>query len=357
MVDLRAPCEFAQGSFPNTVNLPLMDDEERRKVGTCYKQYGQDAAIRLGHKLVSGPLKEERIRAWKAFVAAHPEGYIFCFRGGLRSRTVKQWLTEAGASYPLIVGGYKAMRRFLIDALDQCVETLPQVVLGGLTGSSKTGFVARHPFGVNLEGFANHRGSSFGNFPTPQPTQIAFENQLAVACLRQEAMQHRYLLLEDEGRIIGSINIPLRLHESMTRAPLVVLQEKFEHRVENILDEYVRGMFGLYVDEAQRRGMGPEESVFGVYSEWLLSSMDKLRKRLGGERHRDLRQKMEAALAEQSGSGDVNLHREWIVPLLEDYYDPMYLYQLNQKKERVIFEGSTSEVQEFLSSYRQETQG
>ncbi|MCB0387150.1 MAG: hypothetical protein KDD43_17285, partial [Bdellovibrionales bacterium] len=243
------------------------------------------------------------------------------------------------------------------DALDQCVETLPQVVLGGLTGSSKTGFVARHPFGVNLEGFANHRGSSFGNFPTPQPTQIAFENQLAVACLRQEAMQHRYLLLEDEGRIIGSINIPLRLHESMTRAPLVVLQEKFEHRVENILDEYVRGMFGLYVDEAQRRGMGPEESVFGVYSEWLLSSMDKLRKRLGGERHRDLRQKMEAALAEQSGSGDVNLHREWIVPLLEDYYDPMYLYQLNQKKERVIFEGSTSEVQEFLSSYRQETQG
>ena len=81
MIDLRAPCEFAKGSFPNTVGLPLMSDIERQKIGTCYKRDGQEAAIKLGHQLVKGELKKERIAGWKKFIQVHQEdGFLFCFR-------------------------------------------------------------------------------------------------------------------------------------------------------------------------------------------------------------------------------------------------------------------------------------
>ena len=95
-MDVRAPIEFEQGAFPNAVNQPLMDDQERHEVGIRYKQAGQDAAIKLGNKLVSGEIKAQRIARWKRFAEQHPDGYLYCFRGGLRSRTAQQWLKEQG---------------------------------------------------------------------------------------------------------------------------------------------------------------------------------------------------------------------------------------------------------------------
>src|SRR5262245_52432126 len=86
MMDARAPVEFSKGAFPRVVNLPLMNDSERQQVGTRYKQQGPDAAITLGHQLVSGHTKAQRIEAWAAFACAHPDGYLYCFRGGLRSQ-------------------------------------------------------------------------------------------------------------------------------------------------------------------------------------------------------------------------------------------------------------------------------
>ena len=96
-----------------------MTDEERALVGTCYKEHGQDEAIRLGHKLVSGKTKEERMAGWIEFARKHPEGYLYCFRGGLRSRTTQQWLKETGVNYPLVIGGYKALRNALLTELEQ----------------------------------------------------------------------------------------------------------------------------------------------------------------------------------------------------------------------------------------------
>ncbi|MDF1764712.1 MAG: tRNA 2-selenouridine(34) synthase MnmH, partial [Oleibacter sp.] len=81
MMDLRAPLEFVKGAFPDTVSLPLMTDQERAKVGTCYKKFGQDAAITLGHQLVRGDIKEARMAKWLAFAKANPEGYLYCWRG------------------------------------------------------------------------------------------------------------------------------------------------------------------------------------------------------------------------------------------------------------------------------------
>ena len=101
MMDVRAPVEFGQGAFPGVANLPLMDDGERQQVGTCYKHKGQEAAIALGHQLVSGATKRQRIEAWAQFAQTHPQGVLYCFRGGLRSQIVQQWLlNEAGIDYP-----------------------------------------------------------------------------------------------------------------------------------------------------------------------------------------------------------------------------------------------------------------
>ncbi len=105
MMDVRAPVEFGQGAFPGVANLPLMDDGERQQVGTCYKHKGQEAAIALGHQLVSGATKRQRIEAWAQFARAHPQGVLYCSRGGLRSQIVQQWLlNEAGIDYPRVVG-------------------------------------------------------------------------------------------------------------------------------------------------------------------------------------------------------------------------------------------------------------
>ena len=85
MMDTRAPLEFDKGAFPHTVNRPLMNDDERAQVGTCYKQQGQDAAIVLGHQLVQGEIKQQRLEQWLAFARENPDGYLYCFRGGLIS--------------------------------------------------------------------------------------------------------------------------------------------------------------------------------------------------------------------------------------------------------------------------------
>lgn len=144
MMDTRAPIEFIKGAFPGVVNLPLMTDSERQRVGTCYKQQGQQAAIVLGHQLVSGEIKAERIQAWAEFAKTHPDGVLYCFRGGLRSQIVQQWLKdEAGIDYPRVGGGYKAMRSFLLDTVEQAVAQCDLVLLGGMTGTGKTEALAQ----------------------------------------------------------------------------------------------------------------------------------------------------------------------------------------------------------------------
>ncbi|MDG2395771.1 MAG: tRNA 2-selenouridine(34) synthase MnmH, partial [Candidatus Thioglobus sp.] len=120
MFDTRAPVEFSQGAFPHTQSLPLMSDKERELIGTCYKNKGQDKAIELGHELVQGDVKQARVDAWLEFINNHPHGALYCFRGGLRSQITQQWIYEAtGIDYPRLKGGYKALRRYLIDETDR----------------------------------------------------------------------------------------------------------------------------------------------------------------------------------------------------------------------------------------------
>ena len=342
MMDARAPVEFSKGAFPGVVNLPLMNDNERERIGTCYEQQGQEAAIALGHQLVSGEIKAQRIQAWAEFAQTHPDGVLYCFRGGLRSQIVQQWLKdEAGIDYPRVGGGYKAMRTFLLETTEQAVSQCDFVLLGGMTGTGKTEVLAQLDNGLDLEGHANHRGSSFGKRATGQPSNIDFENRLAVDMLKKRARGIEQFVVEDESRMVGSCALPLPLYQGMQHFPMVWLEDSLQGRVERILRDYVVDLCAEFIAVHGDEG-------FALFSERLLGSLNNISKRLGGERHGRLWGVMEAALAEQARSGAVDLHRGWIEGLLSEYYDPMYAFQREKKGARIEFAGEQAAVLAYL---------
>lgn len=347
LIDTRAPIEFAKGSFPTAVSLPLMTDSERQKVGTCYKQQGQQAAIELGHQLVKGATKAQRVEAWAEFARANPDGYLFCFRGGLRSQISQQWLQEAGVHYPRITGGYKAMRTFLIDTLQQAVEQCHFTVLDGLTGTGKTDVLLQLSNAIDLEGHANHRGSSFGKHATGQPSQIDFENSLAIDVLKQRTQDVEHFVLENEAKMIGSCSLPHEFYKRMQSAPIVVLSEDTEARIERILRDYVIRLHEEFVV------LYGQEQGAQLYIERMQHSLLKIQKRLGPERYQEVLQLLNQGLQQQMQGGQLDAHRAWIDILLSQYYDPMYHYQQNKTKERVVFMGNQAEVLAYLSSISQ----
>ena len=344
LMDARAPVEFLKGAFPGVLNLPLMNDIERQKVGTCYKQHGQDAAIELGHQLVGGQVKAERVEAWATFARANPNGYLYCFRGGLRSQITQQWLKEAGIDYPRVIGGYKAMRTFLLETTLQAVAECNFVVVGGMTGTGKTEVISALTNSIDLEGHANHRGSSFGKRATVQPGQIDFENRLAIDILKQRAAGTQQFVLEDESRLVGTCSLPLELYQGMQEYPLVWLEDSFEGRVERILGDYVIDLCAEFI-----RVHGIEDG-FRLFAERLLQSLSNIQKRLGGERYQRLLAIMQAALDEQQRSGAVDLHRGWIDGMLIEYYDPMYAFQRESKGARIEFAGEQAAVIDYLKA-------
>ena len=341
LMDVRAPVEFVKGSFPQAINLPLMNDSERTKVGTCYKQQGQQAAIELGHTLVSGNIKQQRIDAWCQQIQQHPNSFLYCFRGGLRSQLTQQWLRNAGIDTPYILGGYKAMRTFLINTID-CAPSKHQIlVISGSTGSGKTEFIHQRKDAIALEGIANHRGSSFGRQISAQPSQINFENHLAIALLTHQQLHltsNAKLIVEDESFLIGRAAIPQNFFQSMQRAPVVIIEQSFEQRVQRLHQEYVVNMQAQYY---QQLGCDAGADAFANY---LQQSISKIRKRLGGKQHDELQQLILQALQHTT----LDSHYAWISQLLAEYYDPMYQYQLEKKASKIVFKGSHQAVHQWL---------
>jgi tRNA 2-selenouridine synthase len=340
LMDVRAPIEFEKGAFNQSINYPLMNNDERAAVGLCYKNKGQEAAITLGNALVKGQSKASRLAQWQDFIKANPQGYLYCFRGGLRSKTVQRWLKESGINYPLITGGYKEFRQFLLSELEQ-LALHPLTILAGNTGCGKTPFLAHCANSLDLEGAAGHRGSSFGGFVTAQSSQINFENKLAEQYITGNFSLDQTLLLEDEGRQIGSVHLPESIREAMKLAPIVVIEETLEYRLEHIYQEYIINM------TAQFQVKYGVEQGFINFSQYLEQGIFKIRKRLGTERHNQLKELQSKALIEQQ-NGHLHYHLDWLKPLLNEYYDPMYQYQLGLKAERVIFRGNNAECLDFL---------
>ena len=345
-IDTRSPAEFARGSLPTAVNLPLMTDSEREQVGICYKLHGQNAAIELGHQLVSGSVKVERVDGWTRFARENPTGALFCFRGGLRSAITQQWLHESGVEYPRVKGGYRALRRWLMDFSEKTFETAALLLVGGRTGAAKTRALTEGNAGraingsIDLEGIANHRGSAFGKRVTEQPSQISFEMALGLALLKHNQGHFRSLILEDEGRLIGRCALPLSLQAARTNADWIHLEASFDDRVQHSYENYILSN----LTELRRACI---KDAFDQFATNLLDSLDRIQKRLGGKRYYSLKGQMTAAIAHHR-EGDPEHHRVWIATLLSEYYDPMYDYQLSKKARPPIFSGGESEIVEYL---------
>ena len=352
LLDVRSPIEFAKGSLPTAINAPLMEDSERKAVGICYQQSGQAAAVQLGHELVTGALKEARVARWKQFAEANPHGALFCFRGGLRSEITQQWLAEAGINYPRIKGGYKSLRQWLSQKTETIIASTSLLLVGGQTGVAKTrllneGNAGRPiPGSIDLEGLANHRGSAFGRRITAQPTQIAFELAVGVALVQYQTGNHRFLILEDEGRLIGRCALPPPIHASRGQADWVRVEATLSERVNHSYDNYILGNLQEYMALGEPR-------AFEIFSKDLIDALERIRKRLGGKRHTELNRIMLDALTNHR-QGDPEQHKLWIEALLTDYYDPMYEHQMRQRALAPIFQGTQQEVTEFLLGLAQQ---
>ena len=346
LLDVRAPVEYARGAFPLAENRPLIDDEERHRIGIRYKEMGQDAAVELGAELVTEEVRKARVHEWEHFFTKHPEGVLYCFRGGMRSKITQQWLKErTGKSIPRVEGGYKALRRFLIDELDAAAREVNTVVIGGRTGVGKTLLLQKLSGSVDLEGLARHRGSAFGHYATPQPSQIDFENALSIALLKHRAGGNLPLIIEDEGQNIGSVHLPLTLFNRFKSGDFVILEATVDERIEITWNEYVRDALQ---DFQQVHG---EEHAFLAWHDYVMRGFSRIRKRLGGVRHAALAHEIDAAMQHHRETGEMQQHKSWIRTLLVDYYDPMYDYQLGRKRKKIVFSGDADAVANYLQSH------
>lgn len=326
-LDVRAPGEAARGSVPGATNLPLLDDDERHRVGLTYKHAGRDAAVALGHKLVSGAIRRHREQAWCEFARRNSGAWIFCWRGGERSAIAQAWLREWGFDLPRVPGGFKALRRTGLGVLQRAPREKRWMVLGGRTGSGKTDLLVTLPNAIDLEGLAAHRGSAFGARDTPQPTPVSFDNLVASAFLKHRAGT---VVVEDESRTIGRLALPANWHEHMQAVPLALLEVPLDQRIANIVREYVT--------EPLARGV-PGAALHARYTD----ALGRIERRLGGAR----RQNVQQALDRGFEHGD---HDAWIEQLLTGYYDPMYDHQLAGKLHRVAVRGCAGTVRAFLSN-------
>lgn len=341
LIDVRAPVEYVKGAFPESVNLPLLEDEERRLIGIRYKEAGNTEAVELGKKLIDGGPKAERVRKWQAFLRAHPDAYLYCFRGGQRSAISQMWLAESGHIIPRLKGGYKAFRNFLMSESERISSEASTLIIGGRTGSGKTLLLKTLDEAIDLEGIANHRGSSFGRLITPQPAQIDFENTLAYAFIRHEVAGHRHLIIEHESQNIGRVHIPKPVFDHLQQGRLLILETPLPERTQITYDEYVTAALEDY------------RAIYGEAGEqqWFVDAnagLDRIRRRLGDERHREIKGVFAAAFENQAKHGDTSGHKVWIEQLLHEYYDPMYDYQIKKSTLPIAIRGDAKELLEYI---------
>lgn len=367
LIDVRAPIEFAQGSLPGSINLPILNDEERARVGTTYKLQGSDAAVRLGYDMISGAIKQNRVQQWLDFVNNHPHSVLYCFRGGKRSQITQQWLREVDVDRPLITGGYKMARRFLISTINHFSDRHTLLVVTGPTGSGKTRLlqaIGNHHLVLDIEAIARHRGSAFGGLPVPQPTQIDFENQLAVSLLKlQHNNRSRSVMVEDESRHIGKVYLPASFFTLMRSSKIVWIDEPFAARVDNIFKDYiVDSAIGQAQSARQIQQSSDADTInMEILYNQALQLFEKYRqalttisKKLGGQRYQEISVDLEHAQSEWMHRNEVQSNRIWIEKLVKYYYDPLYLDSLQRRQVNPCFRGSGQEVMSYLQSRNSE---
>lgn len=339
LIDVRAPVEFAQGHLPGAVNIPILNDEERDLIGKTYKNQGSEAAVKLGYKLVSGEVKEARLNQWISYIKENPDTVIYCFRGGQRSQITQKWIAEAGLERPLIKGGYKKVRNFLIEEIKNSTLKREFLIVSGTTGSGKTQFleqVKSFQQSLDLEALANHRGSAFGAMEKPQPSQVNFENLLALQLLKFSD-SNKTLLVEDESHTVGRCAVPKVFFDKMRASSVIWIEESLEKRVHNIFDDYIQ-----YYTKTDAATHIPR--VLKQYK----NAVTAISKKLGGLRAQELLGLLDQCEKTFIESGNLAPNKEWIEKLLIYYYDPIYLASLDRRQVKILFKGSSEQCADFL---------
>ena len=330
-IDLRSENEFKKGSIPQSVNIPILNNDQFKKVGIEYKKNGSDAAIALGHSLVKGSLKENLIHHWTEHLKKNPECLLYCFRGGMRSEIAVKWLNECGVKVNRLKGGYKNFRNWVISQhLDIENYIKDWIIIGGLTGSGKTDFLRSFKESIDLERIANHRGSAFGVRDGGQPTQSNFENILTL-----DYLNHKYekLILEDESRTIGRAGLPGFWYQKMQSSKLVILEVDDDKRAENIYYEYVYDELNNGVNE---------DNLLEKY----LGSLNNIKRRLGNVVYNNIKDLMKSAFHQN----EKEIHKEWILTLLTSYYDKMYSYKLDMRKDFIVHKGEIESCRDYINA-------
>lgn len=308
--DVRSPSEYNSGHIPGAVNIPLFNDSEREAVGIRYKKEGRIPAILEGLKL-SGPMMSEKL---SQAVSASREGklLVHCWRGGMRSEAMAWLFSLGGLNTEVLEGGYKSYRNYILGRL---AEKRKMIVLGGLTGSSKT-YILRHLESIgrqfiDLEGLANHKGSAFGGLgESPQPSTEQFSNLLYNKWKIIDPSLTFWV--EDESRSIGTVFIPDCFYERMQDSPIIILMMEAKLRLPRLIEEY---------------STFPGES--------LKASVLKISKRLGGDNTRDAIQAID--------QGDFSK----AIEITLGYYDKAYNYGLKKKsgKNLIFVDTDTDDIE------------
>ncbi|WP_435352810.1 tRNA 2-selenouridine(34) synthase MnmH [Emticicia sp. SJ17W-69] len=295
IIDVRSPGEYERGHIVGAVNIPLFENHERAEVGTRYKKVGKESAFLMGLDIVGPKLSGFVKKANK--VAPNKEVLVHCWRGGMRSGSFATLLNSAGMKVSTMIGGYKAYRNYI---LDEFRKPLNIIVLGGKTGSGKTEVLyeleKQGEQILDLEGLANHKGSSFGMLgQAPQPMTEHFENMLYEKFSKLDT--NRRIWVEDESRNIGCCNIPDGLWQQMRVANVAFIDVQKEIRIKRLVNEYAQFSF-----------------------EELKTATDRILKRLGGQHHK--------AALEALAQGDFSIGTD----IALTYYDKAYLHGLSKRE-------------------------
>ncbi|MCL5056985.1 MAG: tRNA 2-selenouridine(34) synthase MnmH [Actinobacteria bacterium] len=299
IVDVRSEGEYGDTTIPGAINVPLLNNEERARVGTVYKQVSPAAARRLGMELIS-PKLVEMVNTIESKAVPGKKVILFCWRGGLRSQFVSYVLDLMGFDVYRINGGYKAYRRYVNTYVNESELPHRAVVAHGLTGVGKT-LVLRELLKMgmpvlDLEGLAVHRGSVYGKVGLPpSPTQKHFEALIFEEIKRAE--EKGIFLVECESRRLGRLLVPVPLMKAMKNGYRILLYAPLEVRIRRSVEEYMAGM--------QEKDIVPQ----------LLEATSALVRYLGNKKV----EMLNSFIAE----GQIERAVEF---LLVEYYDPLYKY-------------------------------
>lgn len=301
IIDVRSPKEFEEATIPGSINIPVFDNDERAEVGTIYNQEGQDAAKERGLEIFSKKLPD----FIDAFKSIQTPKTVFCWRGGMRSKTAATVLDLMGVHANRLTGGIRTYRRWVVDFLDHATFSPELIVLNGYTGTGKTAILHRlkeagYPI-IDLEGMANHRGSIFGQVGRNPSNQKRFDAQLAETIIQHQDAP--FVFMEGESKRIGRAVMPDFLYQKKEQGTQVFIQLPMEERVQNILEDYDPWHYPEQINEA-----------FQI-----------IKKRI----HTPVAKEIDNALAQQDFATAVRC-------LLDYYYDPRYNHSINQSGRRSI---------------------